>query len=120
MCSSDLRNMLERLRALNLKLAARGEAPIAIGIGLHVGDAVVGHVGADTRHDYTAIGDTVNVASRLEGLTKDVGFPLVCSAGVFAALGEQAGFTQLGERAIKGHRPVDVYGWRPDNDAAAN
>jgi class 3 adenylate cyclase/CHASE2 domain-containing sensor protein len=114
------RNMLERLRALNLKLAARGEAPIAIGIGLHVGDAVVGHVGADTRHDYTAIGDTVNVASRLEGLTKDVNFPLVCSVGVFGALGDRSGFAALGERAIKGHRPVDVYGWRPDNVAAAN
>lgn len=114
------RNMLERLGALNRKLAARGEAPIAIGIGLHVGDAVVGHVGADTRHDYTAIGDTVNVASRLEGLTKDVSFPLVCSVDVYGALDNRAGFAALGERAIKGHRPVDVYGWRPDNDAATN
>ena len=111
-------DMLERLRQLNAKLAARGEAPIDIGIGLQVGDAVVGHVGADTRHDYTAIGDTVNVASRLEGLTKEVGFPLVCSAEVFRALGNRSGFEALGERAIKGHRPVDVYGWRPDNGAA--
>jgi len=112
------RNMLDRLRVLNRKLAASGEAPIAIGIGLHVGDAVVGNVGADTRHDYTAIGDTVNVASRLEGLTKEVNFPLVCSVDVFGAVDNGAGFVPLGERAIKGHRPVDVYGWRPDNGAA--
>ena len=109
------RDMLARLESLNTELAGRGEATIAIGVGLHVGDAVVGHVGSDTRHDYTAIGDTVNVASRLEGLTKEVNFPLVVSVNVFGALEDNAGFVHLGERAIKGHLPVDVYGWRPEN-----
>jgi len=112
------RDMLARLALLNADLASRGEAPIAIGIGLHAGDAVVGNVGSASRHDYTAIGDTVNVASRLEGLTKDVNFPLVCSVTVYDALDGQAGFVPLGERAIKGHRPVDVYGWPSDNGAA--
>ena len=113
------RDMLARLETLNRELESRGEPPIAIGVGLHAGEAVVGHVGSDTRHDYTAIGDTVNVASRLEGLTKDVNFPLVCSVTVIGALQRERDFVALGERAIKGHRPVEVYGWRPGADAAA-
>ena len=74
------REILERLPRLNAALALEGESPIAIGIGLSAGDAVVGNMGSESRHNYTAIGDAVNVASRLEGLTKDVDFPLVCSA----------------------------------------
>ena len=108
------RDMLRRVAAMNVALAARGEPPIAIGIGLHAGDAVVGNVGAETRHGYTAIGDTVNVASRIEGLTKEVNFPLVCSATVVNMLDGQSGFVKLGDKTIKGHTPVEVYGWRPD------
>ncbi len=108
------RDLLARLSRLNCALAEQGELPIAIGIGLHVGDAVVGNVGDATRHNYTAIGDTVNVASRLEGLTKEAGYPLLCSAEVVDALEDRAGFVRLGPSAIKGHHPVDVYGWRPE------
>jgi adenylate cyclase len=107
------REMLERLPRLNAALMQDGHAPIAIGIGVHAGDAVVGNMGSETRHNYTAIGDAVNVASRLEGLTKEVDFPLVCSALVFENLEDRSGFVKLGLRSIKGHQPVVVYGWRP-------
>ena len=109
------RDMLERLTALNRVLAAEGTEPITIGVGLHVGDAIVGHVGSKTRHEYTAIGDVVNVASRLEGLTKDVGYPLVCTREVVDAIDDKSGFVLLGPKPVKGHTPVEVFGWRSPN-----
>ena len=58
--------MQKRLRLLNEELRAEGYAPVSIGIGLHTGEALIGYIGSDKRSEYTAIGDTVNLASRLE------------------------------------------------------
>ena len=55
----------------------------------------------------------------VEGLTKEVDWPLVCSAALFDSLDDRAGFVKLGAKAIKGHQPVDVYGWRPDDVAVS-
>jgi adenylate cyclase len=104
------RDMLARLENLNRQLEAEGVVPIRIGIGLCVGEAVIGHVGSESRHEYTAIGDVVNVASRLEGLTKELGYPVVCAAPVAQALPDES-FAPLGERPVKGHTPVQVFGW---------
>lgn len=104
--------MLQGLQELNQTLQREGIEPIQIGIALHVGEAVVGHVGAVCRHEYTAIGDMVNVASRLEGLTKTVGYSLVCSQPVVQDLPDIA-FIALGKQAIKGHAPVPVWSWEP-------
>ncbi|HLD13781.1 MAG TPA: adenylate/guanylate cyclase domain-containing protein [Burkholderiales bacterium] len=107
------REMLTRLDALNVQLAAEGIEPIHIGIGLHGGEVLVGHIGSEARHEYSAIGDPVNVASRLESLTKEVGYPIVCSHVVADVLTSRDGFVELGEHAIKGHTPVAVFGYRP-------
>jgi len=105
------RKMLQHVARLNEQLRSEGQAPIDIGIGLHAGEAVIGHVGSSARHDYTAIGDVINVASRLESLTKDAGFRMVVSQVVAARLGESESLRALGPMAIKGHSPVDVYGY---------
>jgi len=106
------RDILARVDRLNEALAAQGETPIAIGVGLACGEAVVGHVGAAARHAYTAMGDEVNVAARLEGLTKELGYPLVVSKDVAARVADDGRLVPLGARPIKGHTPVEVYGWR--------
>ncbi|MBI3043634.1 MAG: adenylate/guanylate cyclase domain-containing protein [Betaproteobacteria bacterium] len=105
------RAMLEFVAELNAQFRAEGEAPIEIGIGLNAGEAVVGHVGSSSRHDYSAIGDVTNVASRLETLTKEAGYRVVVSREVAGQLGGEDGLTFLGPMAIKGHSPVEVYGY---------
>jgi class 3 adenylate cyclase len=107
------RDMLARLEALNEGFVARGIEPIGIGVGLHVGDAVIGHLGSRRRHEYTAIGDTVNTAARLEGLCKSLGHPLVCSGEMAAALGGDRGLVDLGLQPLKGRAAIAVHGWKP-------
>ncbi len=105
-------DILERVRRIGDTSPAAAGTPLAVGVGLACGEATVGHVGAATRHSYTAIGDCVNVASRLESLTKEVGVPLVMTKDVATRIGERAGLVPLGVHAIKGHTSLEVVGWR--------
>ena len=77
-CRSALK-MLDKLGELNVEFARRGVPNLDIGIGINTGEAVVGNMGADMRFDYTAIGDNVNLASRLEGLNKFYGTHILVS-----------------------------------------
>jgi len=105
-------DILERVRRMGDTSPAAAGAPLAVGVGIACGEATVGHVGAATRHSYTAIGDCVNVASRLESLTKEVGVPLVMTKDVASRIGAREGLVPLGVHAIKGHTSLEVVGWR--------
>jgi class 3 adenylate cyclase len=105
------REMLQHVDMLNEQLVAEGETPFEIGIGLHAGDAVIGHVGSSARHDYTAIGDAINVAARVEGLSKEAGFRIICTRAAAERLSDRAALAALGPMAIKGHTPVEVFGY---------
>jgi len=68
--------------ALNVQFEAEGLPPFGVRLGVHVGDAVVGNVGSSERMNYTALGNTVNLAARLEGLNKQYGTTILVSEAV--------------------------------------
>jgi adenylate cyclase len=102
------REMLSAMEASN----AGDPWPIRLGIGIHIGQAVAGTVGSPRRKEYTVIGDTVNLASRLESLNKEVGSQLVVSEAVREAAGDAVGKAlPLGPLPVRGYaEPVTV--WR--------
>lgn len=81
------RAMAENLDTLNRALEGEGIAPLRIGIGIHAGPAIVGEIGYGRATSATAIGDTVNTASRLEALTKEHGCQLIVSEAVIGYAG---------------------------------
>lgn len=100
----------EHTRALSAKWRARAGVELFNGVGIHTGEAVVGTLGSRQRLEYTAIGDTVNLAARLETLTKDFEFPIIVSESTFDLLKDEFSARPLGNVTLKGkEKPVNIY-----------
>jgi adenylate cyclase len=109
-CNSALK-MIQRVREMQRQWQAQGKPQLDIGIGLNSGVASVGNMGSALRYGYTALGDTVNLSSRLEGLNKDYGTHIIVNETTYAVT-QQAKFVyrELDLIRVKGKtQPVMIY-----------
>lgn len=109
------RAILSDVAEWNEKRVRKGEPRLEIGIGLHYGPVVLGNVGDESRLEFAVLGDTVNVASRFERLTRDLNVSLVVSGDLVAALGDRdqqvaKGLTPCRPEKVRGRdRPLPVW-----------
>jgi adenylate cyclase len=114
-CANLLRAVTEgrqAMAALNDKNAELGWAPLNYGIGVHVGDVMYGNIGSRTRLDFTVIGPAVNMASRLEALTKQLHKPVLLS-GAFADLVKgEFELESVGKHTVRGFNdPIELFAY---------
>jgi adenylate cyclase len=108
-CRAALRQAAA-LKDLNRLFAQRQLPLLNLRMGLHTGEAIVGNLGSQKRFDYTVIGDTVNLASRLEGLNKFYGTTIMASEATVQECRDLVEFRELDWVAVKGRAtPVAVY-----------
>ena len=102
--------MGERLKRYNFRLQEQGWPPLRHGIGLHTGQVLAANIGSPQRLSYALVGDTVNLASRLEGLSKELGRDIILSASTRNALGDNFLCESLGKKQMKGvDCPIEVF-----------
>ncbi|HWO03341.1 MAG TPA: adenylate/guanylate cyclase domain-containing protein, partial [Methylomirabilota bacterium] len=111
------RGMLAALSAWNLEREASGLRPLQIGLGLHYGPVVAGDIGSRRSMAFATVGDTTNVTSRLQALTRDLRVRIVASGALVAAVEREAaepallrGLTTRGPTVLRGRdTPIDLW-----------
>jgi adenylate cyclase len=112
-CEAAL-DMLERVDELNqareqeAQEEGRPFIPLNVGVGLNTGICVVGNMGSDQRFDYSVLGDSVNLASRLEGQSKEYGFPIIIGSRTALAVKDRFAILELDFIMVKGKKEPEV------------
>lgn len=102
--------MQDRLNKLNDKWKEEGREALKIGIGINTGEVIVGNIGDVRRMEYTVIGDNVNLASRIEGLTKNFNCPIIISQSTYGKVRDRVIVRALDTVVVKGkEQAVDIY-----------
>jgi adenylate cyclase len=107
-------DMLERIDVLNkqrereAKEGGQAYIPLNVGVGLNTGVCVVGNMGSDLRFDYSVLGDSVNLASRLEGQSKEYGFPIIVGSKTALAVKDKFAILELDFIMVKGKKEPEV------------
>lgn len=102
--------MRARLEALNQRLEAQGHKPLRHGIGIHTGTVLAGNIGSSDRLSYALVGDTVNLASRIQELNKQFGSDILISQATKRALRQAPDLREMPPAEVKGKsQPVQVY-----------
>jgi adenylate cyclase len=107
-------DMLERIDDLNqqrefeAKQGGHAYIPLNVGVGLNTGVCVVGNMGSDLRFDYSVLGDSVNLASRLEGQSKEYGFPIIVGSKTALAVKDKFAILELDFIMVKGKKEPEV------------
>jgi adenylate cyclase len=114
-CANLLHAVTEARRAmlaLNENNSDTGRAPLNYGIGVHVGDVMYGNIGSRTRLDFTVIGPAVNMASRLEALTKQLGRTVLLSRAFADLVGTEFDLERVGEHPVRGFSdPIELFAY---------
>jgi len=123
LCALDMINDVNELNQVRKTELPEDEKenflPINVGVGINTGPCVVGNMGSESRFDYTCLGDTVNLASRLEGQSKPYGLPIVIGAGTAEQIMDELAVFEIDLIRVKGkNEPVKIYSLAGDETFA--